>query len=669
MEVAINWLLRARRKVLLTISSVLVAYFLLKFIKKKLELYEQEKALPVEGREFDYIVVGGGSAGCVLANRLSEDKNVTVLLLEAGKADEKVWEVSIPAASVFLQNNANTQTDWAFRTVEQKNTQQRVHKWPRGKVLGGCSSINWMVYVRGTKEDYDHWARDLGCPGWSSSHVLPYFIKSEDYLSYSHEKDGEDGKGKGKKGKGGRGKGGYLSVSSFDPEMKNSIEANPLTHYWVKACEKEGLEKRDDYNDWGKEASGGVGYSQVTIKGGVRQNTSLAFLQPIKQRPNLTIKTMAHVSKVLLRNGKAVGVIYHHTNPTSPQPLYFAVKAKREVVMAAGAVQSPQILMLSGIGPSSHLSSLNIPIKHHLPSVGQNLQDHVLVGLTHQINQDLSMDEPIINTYSNLMKYLLFKKGPFASQGLEAMAFISSPPISSHIDDNNNNNNNVNKEEEKERRRKGRPECQLHFVCAGGYDDRFALNLGIESLDGLEIRKGFSTLPTLLHPHSKGSISLRSSNPFDPPIIDPNYLSDPRDMEVLKDGMRWARRIHNNDVFKGLIDKELIDSELAERYGVNSEEYLEEYIRKYVVTVYHPVGTCKMGVDEEAVVDPRGRVMGIRNFEDSGLFYHARSSISKHQCTSNHGGREGGGYDKGGLVYWSRWPSRRLFFPSPSPFF
>mmetsp|Transcript_5785 Transcript_5785/g.7134 ORF Transcript_5785/g.7134 Transcript_5785/m.7134 type:complete len:627 (-) Transcript_5785:73-1953(-) len=579
---ASNLFLRLRAWVLRHLVSSTVALasslFLIYKLWSKARLRASlHRPLSLEEREYDYIVVGSGSSGAVVASRLSEDPNVSVLLLEAGADDDDVKEVSIPAAASLLQR---TEIDWQFRTTQQRGTQNRIHYWPRGKVLGGSSSINWMVYVRGNKEDYDRMA-ELGCHGWSYDEVLPYFIKSENRIGATSKSQYH-------------GVNGCLSVSSFDPSDKKPLPCNATTKVWMKAAAECGIPYNNDFN--GKEQFGSS-YMQVATGGGVRYNTSRAFIKPFLSRKNLTVRTHCHVQRILFRNKTAVGVSFTDTHPKNER-LNYCVEARREVIVCAGAVQSPHLLMLSGIGDANELRKHQIPVRGNLPGVGKNLQDHLMIGYTSACKFPITMDQAAVETVYNIVKYLALKRGPFTSQGLESHAMIRTKP---HLK---------------------RPDIQLHFVCAGAQNDYLMSNAGFDTLDLLKVKYGYTTLPTLLHPKSVGSVSLRSANPFDAPVIDPNYLSHPDDVEALVAGLKEARRIHNAKAFDKIRDSDVVDSEVAESFPPGSDEYFREVVKKASITVYHPVGTCKMGNDEMSVVDSRCRVIGFKHLRvvDCSIF-------------------------------------------------
>ncbi|HEY9598757.1 MAG TPA: GMC family oxidoreductase N-terminal domain-containing protein, partial [Cyanophyceae cyanobacterium] len=419
----------------------------------------------------DYVIVGAGSAGCVLANRLTEDGNITVLLLEAGAAD-KSKEIHIPIAFSKL---FKTEYDWAYYTEKQPYLNHRQFYWPRGKVLGGCSSINAMIYMRGHPLNYDHW-QDLGNEGWSFSQVLHYFKKAENQKRGASEYHGHNG---------------LLNVADLRC-------INPISHAFVAAGVEAGLARNNDFNGLQQD---GVGYFQVTQKKGQRHSTAAAYLKPILHRSNLTVQTHTQVTRLLFEGTRVVGLAYLHNGETHQ------IKVRKEVILSGGSINSPQLLMLSGIGAAEHLNSLGIPLVMDLPGVGQNLQDHLAVPILYKCKQPVSLENA--KTTTNLLKYLLFKQGPFTSSVAEAGAFIKtqdSLPI---------------------------PNIQLLFAPA------YFINHGFTQPEG----HGFTVGPTLLYPNSKGTITLRSSNPLDAPVIHPNYLANEDDLYVLTEGVKLARQI------------------------------------------------------------------------------------------------------------------------------
>ncbi len=495
--------------------------------------------------KYDYIIIGAGSAGCVLANRLSEDSNVSVLLLEAGGKDTKP-ELAIPGAYGKLMKS---EVDWGFSTAPQQHVNNREIYLPRGKTLGGCSSTNAMAYVRGHKEDFNDWEK-LGNKGWGYNDVLPYFIKSENNEQISNKYHG---------------KGGELNVT-FAQQYKT-----PLGDTFVKACIEKGIPENKDYNGIEME---GAGLFQFTIKDAKRHSTSTAFLKPANDRKNLTVITKAHTKKIIIENNKAVGVEYL-TGKKSEK-----VYCNKEVILSAGSFGSPQILMLSGIGDAEELKKVGIPVVKNLQGVGKNLQDHLFYPVTCLCNQKISLNSFIatIPQIGALVKYLLFKKGPFTISLLEAVAFLK---LDKSLD---------------------RPNLQFHFapiqVGSDGKTDFYDVTT-------FPTEDGFAILPTLLKPLSRGYVALRSDNPTDPLIIQPNFLEKEEDKQVLIKGYYKAKEVLMADAFKPYRIK------MNFPVDDSSDEKVFEHLKTYLETVYHPVGTCKMGNDAMAVVDENLKVIGI----------------------------------------------------------
>jgi choline dehydrogenase len=483
---------------------------------------------------YDYVIVGAGSAGCVLANRLTEDGKTTVLLLEAGKPDRKS-EIQTPATFSRL---LKTEYDWAYFTEKQPHLNDRQLYWPRGKVLGGSSSINAMIYIRGNSKDYDRW-QDLGNDGWSWQEIFPYFKKAENQERYRDRYHG---------------RGGPLNVT-------NLRCINPLSQVFVAAGIEAGWPHNQDFNGSHQE---GVGFYQVTQKNGQRHSAATAYLKPILNRPNLTIHTEAQATRLLFASRRAVGVRYLQNGEQ------YEVKVGREVILSGGAINSPQLLMLSGIGDGDLLQSLGIPVVADLPGVGQNLQDHLIVAVAYQCTKNVSLANA--KKTFNILKYLVSKHGPLTTNVAEAGGFVKSKADLLT------------------------PDLQFHFAPA------YFLNHGFTKPEG----HGFSLAPTLLYPQSQGWIRLRSNNPLEAPIIQPNYLQDQADLEVLLAGVKLARNILKTkafDAFRG--------EEVAPGDRVENEADLRDFIRHTAETLYHPVGTCKMGKDRMAVVNPRLQVYGV----------------------------------------------------------
>jgi len=500
--------------------------------------------------KYDYIIIGAGSAGCVLANRLTKNKNHTVLLLEAGGPDNNI-NLHIPGA--YLKIHKSPQ-DWGFWSEKQTNVLDRKIYLPRGKTLGGSSSTNAMAYVRGNSDDYDNWAK-LGNVGWSYKDVLPYFKKSEN----------------------------HQQIESLDPNYHgNSGELNvtlplkfktPYVDSFISACDNIGIPKNDDYN--GKNQTG-AGCVHSTIKNGKRHSGASAFLKPIIKRSNLSIITNALVSKIILDDNKAKGVEFIKNSKNTE------VFVNKEIILSAGSFQSPQILMLSGIGDSKELKKIGVNCKHNLVGVGKNLQDHVFYPICAKTNTNQGINHYIspFNQIKAGLNYFLKNKGVFCTGPLEGLAFF----------DIDQKNDKVN--------------FQLHFSPIS-----IRNTYGYDAYDIYDYPRddGFTILPTLLHPKSRGKVSLSSSNPKDPPKIQPNFLSEQDDIDNLVKGGEL--------VFKLMNEKHLFKH--IKSFGLplerKSKDALVEHIKKTLETVYHPVGTCKMGNDKMSVVDSSLIVHGIKN--------------------------------------------------------
>lgn len=474
---------------------------------------------------FDFIVVGAGSAGCVLANRLTEDGTSSVVVVEAGGPDNK-QEIHIPAAFSKLFKSA---FDWAYYTEEQSQLNNRKLYWPRGKVLGGSSSINAMIYTRGNRHDYDEWQR-LGNSGWSFADVLPAFRRAESIS------------------------GGPLYVS----ELRTT---NELSQAFLRACEEAGIAANDDFNGPIQE---GAGFFKVTQRAGRRWSCADAYLKPALSRKNLTVLPNAHTTRILFEGRRAVGIEYIQHGKKQQ------LRAEREVLICGGAVNSPQLLMLSGIGDAEHLRESGIDVVADLPGVGKNLQDHLLVGVVHQCTQPVTLANA--ESVANILRYLVLKKGMLTSNVAEAGAFVRS---SSDV-----------------------PAPDLELIFGPVY----YMSHGFSNPEG----HGFSVGAVLLHPKARGWIRLRSSDPMQAPLLQPNYLSEPLDLKLLVEATRLCRRIARAkafDVFRG--------DEVWPGWAEDSDAELEAFIRATAETLYHPVGTCRMGSDDLAVVDNRLHVRGI----------------------------------------------------------
>jgi choline dehydrogenase len=485
---------------------------------------------------YDFIIVGAGSAGCVLAARLTEDPAIKVLLLEAGGPDRR-QEIHIPAAFSKL---FKSEQDWAYFTEPQPHLSGRKLFCPRGKMLGGSSSMNAMIYIRGHRLDFDMW-RDAGNEGWGYADVLPFFRKSE------HQERGADTF---------HGTGGPLNVADHRT-------VNPLTERFVRAAAEAGFPLNDDFNGAEQE---GFGTYQVTQKGGKRHSTAVAFLKPALARPNLTVKTNALVTRLVVENRRVTAVEYTREGRAE------RAKVGGEAILCGGAINSPQVLMLSGIGPVNHLKSVGITPVHDLPGVGENLQDHLFLSIAYACTRPISLASA--EKLGNIANFLIFKRGPLTSNIGEGGGFMKTDPT------------------------QPAPDLQFHFAPA------YYLDHGFTKPDG----HGLTIAPTLLRPKSRGRLTLRSRDPLAPPVIDPNFLSHEDDLRTLVAGVRAARAIARATAF---------DDVRGAEYHAGLEDgdqaLVEKYIRDVVETLYHPVGTCAMGSDEMAVVDARLRVRGLEN--------------------------------------------------------
>lgn len=488
---------------------------------------------------YDYIIVGAGSAGCVVANRLSADPNNRVLLLEAGGHDLNPW-IHIPVG--YFKTMHNPTTDWCYVTEPDPGIANRQLQWPRGKVLGGSSSLNGLLYVRGQHQDYDRW-RDLGNPGWGFEDVLPYFKRSEDNERGESQYHGV---------------GGPLKVSNLRLRRK-------IAEHFIEAATEVGIPKNDDYNGDTQE---GVGYFQQTAYKGFRWSTAKGFLRPARKRANLDIKVRVHVNKVLFEGKRAVGVEYQRDGITHQ------AKARSEIVLSAGAIGSPQILQLSGIGDGEHLQSLQIPVVHHLPGVGENLQDHLQIRLIYKTNLKTLNDEvnnPIIKLWIGL-QYMLFQSGPLTLVASQVAAFTRSNPSVQ------------------------RPDIQFHMQPLSA--DKPG--------EGTHRFSAFTASVCQLRPESRGYIRIISPDPLEHPAIHPNNLSTEHDQRVAVDGIKVARKIASAPSLRRCITREFVP---GEQYQTDKE--LLTAARLYSQTIYHPTSTCAMGKHERAVVDAQLKVHGI----------------------------------------------------------
>jgi choline dehydrogenase-like flavoprotein len=490
--------------------------------------------------EADYVVVGGGSAGCVVAGRLSEDPAATVILVEAGKRDRSSY-IHLPVMHYKTTGPAFT---WGHQTAPSRHQGGVVTPFPQAKVLGGGSSINAQIYIRGIPQDYDAWRNDFGCGGWSYDDVLPYFIRSEDNLSFANEYHGVDGP---------------LKVS-------NQKFTHPLTYAWLRACQQAGIPFNSDFNARDR---AGCGLYQVTNRNGRRSSAATAYLRLAELRSNISVITDAHALRLIVRNKRALGIEAWHRSAKR------VIKARREVIVAAGAIGTPHLLMLSGIGPADRLQQSGIEVVKDLPAVGRNLQDHPDIFMTYELTGAHSYDK-----YRKLnwrawaaLQFAAFGTGPITSNGFEGGAFWWVDPTD------------------------GTPDVQFSFLVAT------RVKTGIADVP---CGNGCTLTANLVRPKSRGTVSLRSTDPFAPPQINPNYFSEADDLEKTVAGVKLGRVIMSQAALSGFIKCEHFPGE-----EVSTEDELASFVRKQARTAYHPAGTCRMGSDQESVVDTQLRVRGV----------------------------------------------------------
>ena len=491
--------------------------------------------------EFDYVIVGAGTAGCVLANRLSADARARVLLLEAGPEDRSIW-IHLPIG--YGKTMFHPVYNWGYYTDPEPEMKSRRMYWPRGRGLGGSSSINGLIYVRGQPEDYDRWA-EAGNAGWGWKDVLPYFVRSETNSRGASETHGGSG-----------------------PQWCSDIgPKHELMEAIIRAGEESGVPRTDDFNGGRQE---GVGYYQLFTHNGWRCSTSVGYLKPARGRSNLEVRTASHATRILLGEGRATGVEYRRAGRIE------SVRASREVILSAGAIQSPQLLQLSGIGPGALLNALGIPVAVDLPGVGENLQDHLQIRVIYKVSKPITTNDELGSIFGRMrigLQWLLTRTGPLAVGINQGGLFTRLMPEART------------------------PDIQYHFATlsadvAGGAPHPWS---------------GCTFSVCQLRPESRGTVRIASPDPFHAPSMRPNYLSTPLDRRYAIESLKFTRKLAATRALAPYLTEEYRPGAAAA-----TDEDLLEFARQYAQTIFHPSGTCKMGNDAKAVVDARLRVRGVQ---------------------------------------------------------
>lgn len=495
---------------------------------------------------YDYVIVGAGSAGCVLAARLSEDPATRVLLLEAGPPDRSPW-IHLPIG--YGKTMWSPEVNWCYQTDPDPNMNGRRIYWPRGRTLGGSSSINGLIYVRGQRQDYDHWAA-LGNAGWSYEEVLPYFVKSE-----------------------GNARGAFPGHGAYGPLKVSDIGAqHPLIEAFIAGAGQVGVPRTEDFNGRDQE---GAGYYQLTTHKGLRCSTAKAYLGEARRRPNLRIETDAMATQLVVRGRRATGIRYRQGGQERQ------ARAQAEVILSAGAIQSPQLLQLSGIGPAALSQSLGIPVVHDLPGVGENLQDHLQIRLGYECSQPITTNDQLNSWMGRTrlgLEWLLFRSGALAVGINQGGCFMRAL-----------------------RDEQGRP-------VAATPDIQFHVSTLSADMAGGQVHpySGFTMSVCQLRPESRGQLRIRSRDAFEPPSIQPNYLATDLDRRTNVAAVRAARAIADTPAMRPFVKREVKPGPDA-----HSDAQLLEFCRNHGATIFHPSGTCRMGSDALAVVDARLRVHGM----------------------------------------------------------